>query len=56
MEYHVSVRQVTSQLTAVVRRQAGLRELATVIPQAWGEVWAFIRSSYLLQPGRNLAV
>jgi len=33
-----------------------VRELATVIPQACGDVWAFIRSSHLPQPGRNLAV
>ena len=56
MAYHVSLTQVASQTTAVVRRQAGLHELATVIPQACGDVWAFIRSSYLPQPGRNLAV
>jgi effector-binding domain-containing protein len=56
MEYQVHVQQVTSQLTAVVRRRARQAELARVVPQACGEVWSFIRSSPLLHPGRNLAL
>jgi effector-binding domain-containing protein len=56
MEYQVEVKQVESQATAVVRRQASLSELTRVVPQACGEVWAFIRSSHLPHPGRNLAL
>ena len=56
MDYHISVTHVASLTTAVVRRQAALHELATVIPQACGEVWAFIRSSHLPNPGRNLVL
>lgn len=56
MEYLVQVEQVESQMTAVVRRRADLIELTRVVPQACGEVWAFIRSSHLPHPGRNLAL
>src|SRR5262245_53285275 len=56
MAYQVSITQVSLQTTAVVRRRASLRALATVIPEACGEVWSFIRSSHLLRPGRNLVV
>jgi effector-binding domain-containing protein len=56
MEYEIRVQQIAAQSTAVVRRRAKLRELATVVPQACGEVWSFIRSSQLPHPGRNLAI
>jgi effector-binding domain-containing protein len=56
MEYQVHVEQVASQLTAVVRCRARSSSLAQVVPQACGEVWAYIRSSPLLHPGRNLAL
>jgi effector-binding domain-containing protein len=56
MEYHVHLQQVTSQLTAVVRCRASQSELATVVPQGCGEVWAFVRSAQLPHPGRHLAL
>ena len=56
MEYQVHVHQVAPQLTAVVRFRASPDELAQIIPQACGEVWAFVRSSHLPHPGRNLAL
>ena len=56
MEYQVRIEQVDPTMTAVVRRRAGQHELATVVPQACGEVWAFFRASQLPHPGRNLAV
>lgn len=56
MAYHVSVQQVASQTTAVVRRRAGPAELAQVVPQACGEVWAWARSSNLPRPGRHVAL
>ena len=56
MEYQVQVKQVASQTTAVVRCRASCHELAQVVPQGCGEVWAFMRSSQLPRPGRNLAL
>jgi effector-binding domain-containing protein len=56
MEYHVEVKPVASQTTAVVRRRASLEQLTWVVPQACGEVWEFVRSSSLPHPGRNLAL
>ncbi|HZY88133.1 MAG TPA: GyrI-like domain-containing protein [Gemmataceae bacterium] len=56
MEYQVEVKTVEPQMTAVVRRRAASSELARVVPQGCGEVWAFMRSSGLLRPGRNLAL
>jgi effector-binding domain-containing protein len=56
MEHPVRVISVAPQLTAVVRRRATQGELSTVVPQACGEVWAFIRSTGLPHPGQNLAL
>jgi effector-binding domain-containing protein len=56
MQYPVNVQRVDSQLTAVVRRRARQKDLATVIPQGCGEVWEFVRSAGLPHPGRNLAL
>lgn len=56
MEYLVEVRDIQARTTAVVRRRASLAELARVVPDGCGEVWAFIRSSGLPHPGRNLAL
>lgn len=56
MEYSVEMKRVEAQTTAVVRRRARQDELAKVIPQACGEVWAFVRSAGLPHPGRHLAL
>jgi hypothetical protein len=56
VDAQITVTEVASETTAVMRRQASLGGLATVIPQARGEVWAFIRAFQLPQPGRNVAV
>jgi effector-binding domain-containing protein len=56
MEYQVSVQQVASQTTAVVRRRASVSELAQVVPQACGEVWTFVRAAQLPRPGRHVAL
>jgi len=56
MEYQVHAERVESQTTAVVRRRASLRELAQVVPQGCGEVWAFARAAGLPRPGRHLAL
>jgi effector-binding domain-containing protein len=56
MDYEVKVEQVRSQPTAIVRRQARSEELASVVPQACGEVWQFVREVGLVGPGRNIAL
>lgn len=56
MEGQVLIQRVASQTTAVVRRRARPSELATVVPQACGEVWQFVRAARVPHPGRLLAV
>jgi effector-binding domain-containing protein len=56
MEYQVQVKRVEAQLTAVVRRRARHGELAQVVPQGCGVVWAFLRSAQHPRHGRNLAL
>jgi effector-binding domain-containing protein len=56
MEGQVLIQRVASQTTAVVRRRARGSELATVVPQACGEVWQFVRSAQVPHPGRHLAL
>jgi effector-binding domain-containing protein len=56
MSYQVHLQQVASQMTAVVRRRASQRELSTVVPQACGVVWDFVRAAHLPRPGRHLAL
>jgi effector-binding domain-containing protein len=56
MIYDIQIREVTEQTTAVVRYRARGSELADVVPRGCGEVWAFMRSSGLPRPGRNLAL
>jgi effector-binding domain-containing protein len=56
MPYQIQVKQVESQTTAVVRCRAKQSDLPKVIPQACGEVWAFVRSANFPRPGRNLAL
>jgi effector-binding domain-containing protein len=56
MKYEVQVKQVPSITTAVVRRRAAQRELPKVIPQCCGEVWTFLRTAGVPNPGRLLAL
>src|SRR5438270_482150 len=56
MEYQICVKQVESQTTAVVRRRASPQQLAQVVPQGCGEVWAYLRAAQFPHPGRNLAL
>jgi effector-binding domain-containing protein len=56
MEYEVQIMQVEYRLTAVVRCRAKLNELAQVVPQACGEVWAYFREAQLPRPARNLSL
>ncbi|HEV3237841.1 MAG TPA: GyrI-like domain-containing protein [Gemmataceae bacterium] len=56
MEYQVHTENVASIITAVVRRQAKQHELSKAIPQACGDVWSFVRSANLPNPGRHVAL
>ena len=56
MDRQVQIRRVLPQTTAVVRFRATKPELAMLIPQACGEVWSFVRSSNIPNPGRHLAI
>jgi len=52
----VRVQRVSPQLTAVVRFRASQSELSTLIPQACGKVWSFVRAAGIANPGRHLAI
>jgi effector-binding domain-containing protein len=56
LDYQVCVERVQAGTTAVVCRRASQGELSRIVPQACGEVWAFVRSAGLPHPGRNLAL
>ncbi len=56
MIYQVQVKQVPAITTAVVRRRAAQQDLPKVIPQCCGEVWTFIRTAGIPNPGRLLAL
>lgn len=56
MEYQVRVEQVEPRLTAVIRLRVAQKELSIVVPQACGEVWAFVRANNVPRPGRHLAL
>lgn len=55
MNYNVRIEQFPGQPLAVVRRQATKQQLASVIPQACGEVWNALRAQKL-KGGRHVAV
>jgi effector-binding domain-containing protein len=48
--------RVDPQPTAVVRRTAAQSQLSTVVPQACGEVWKFLRTTGLPNSGLNMAL
>ena len=56
MEYVVRHGHQSSRPLAVVRRRAGARELAKVVPEACGVVWSAIRSQGVAGAGRHVAV
>lgn len=56
MAHVVEVKQVPPQPLAVVRRRARPDELSTVVPQACGEVWTFLKSAGISGAGRHVAV
>jgi len=52
----VEVARIETQPIAIVRQRVRVDELATVVPQACGAVWIFIRESGFAGAGRNVAV
>ncbi|VTR93256.1 Uncultured bacterium genome assembly Metasoil_fosmids_resub OS=uncultured bacterium PE=4 SV=1: GyrI-like [Gemmata massiliana] len=56
MEHVVRLEQVSSQLLAVVRRRAGVRELSKIVPEACGIVWNVVRAQRVAGAGRHVAV
>ncbi len=56
VEYHIRCEQLGSRPLAVVRRRASPGELSTVVPDACGAVWGFIRSQQITGAGRHVAV
>jgi len=56
MQYHIELAQSDATLTAVVRGRVQQNELARFVPAACGEVWSFVRTAGLRQPGRHVAL
>jgi effector-binding domain-containing protein len=56
MPYEVKLERVEPRPIAVVRCRARLEDLASVIPEACGEVWEFIRVSNLPHTRLSLAL
>jgi hypothetical protein len=56
MEYVVRLEQHPGQPLAVVRRRASSQELAKVVPDACGTVWAVVRAQQVTGAGRHVAV
>src|SRR5262245_30308817 len=56
MDYDVRLEQLGSRPLAVVRRRAGLSELARVVPEACGTVWGVVRALRVAGAGRHVAL
>jgi effector-binding domain-containing protein len=56
MSYHVALTRSDAIDTAVIRSRVEPSELSRFVPAACGEVWAFIRSAGLDNPGRHVAL
>jgi effector-binding domain-containing protein len=56
MRYQIEMKRSEPVPTAVIRCRVIATELAQFVPAACGEVWSFIRSAGLPQPGRHLAL
>jgi effector-binding domain-containing protein len=53
MPYQVDITNSAPVHTAVIRSRVQPSELSRFVPAACGEVWTFIRSAALPQPGRH---
>lgn len=56
MHYDVRIEQARSRPLAVVRRRAGLQELAKIVPEACGTVWGVVRAQKITGAGRHVAL
>src|SRR6266446_3492412 len=56
MEFDVRLEHVSSRQLAVVRRRASSQELAKVVPDACGIVWAVVRAQKIVGAGRHVAL
>lgn len=56
MLYQIEVKHFEPIYTAVVRSRIRQEELSKFVPAACGEVWSFIRSAGLSNPGRHVAL
>jgi effector-binding domain-containing protein len=56
MSYQIELTNSKPIITAVIASRVPAKELAQFVPAACGEVWSFIRSAGLRQPGRHLAL
>ena len=56
MAYEIRVEDVEPQTIASVRRRAKIPQLSTVVPAACGEVWNFVQTAGIPDPGRHVAV
>ena len=56
MRYHVELTDSDVIHTAVVRSRVQPNDLSRFVPAACGEVWSFIRSAGLRQPGRHVCL
>jgi hypothetical protein len=56
MEYSIRLEQHQGRPLAVVRRDAAVQDLATVVPNACGAVWGVVRARQIRGAGRHVAV
>jgi len=56
MPYEVLLTHAQARPIAVIRGRVPAKELPRFVPAACGEVWNFIRSASLPQPGRHVAL
>lgn len=56
MHYQIELANLQAIHTAVIRSRVPPHELSRFVPAACGEVWSFVRSANLPQPGRHLAL
>src|SRR5437763_8020068 len=56
MHYQIELTDSKPITTAVIRSRVPAKELSNFVPAACGEVWSFVRSAGLPQPGRHTAL
>lgn len=56
MRYQIELTESKPATTAVIRSRVAPQELPRFVPAACGEVWSFVRSAGLRQPGRHTSL